>query len=225
MVGQWQTKKKVMGRTRKHVKYPINLTLKSKFKVVSGSWMYTTHCLMVIHLCAKYGKPMSNHKKVMGRKKICTDKRTDRRTDGQTDRRSDSYISPWSSFAGGIKTNQKKLNKKCFRNTYALLGAKFKTTTYTYKAWVQTLHRVWYWSCERVKRYWANTQSARKSGLTLTFEHVTWKSIGIIYSLRATPAPSLVLIKSRGQKILSGQHTGLKRVVWPWPLIMWSENH
>ena len=50
------------------------------------------------------------------------------------------------------------------------------------------------------------TQWAKKSGLTLTFEHVTWKSIGIIYSVRATPAPSLVLIKWRGQKILSGQH-------------------
>ena len=44
------------------------------------------------------------------------------------------------------------------------------------------------------------TQWAEKSCLTLTFEHVTWKSIGIIYSLRATPAPSLVLIKWRGQK-------------------------
>ena len=50
------------------------------------------------------------------------------------------------------------------------------------------------------------TQCAEKSGLTLTFEHVTWKSIGIIYSLRATPAPSLVLIKGRGQKTLSEQH-------------------
>ena len=50
------------------------------------------------------------------------------------------------------------------------------------------------------------TQWAEKSGLTLTFEHVTWIPIGIIYSLRATPAPSLVLIKWRGQKILSGQH-------------------
>ena len=48
-----------------------------------------------------------------------------------------------------------------------------------------------------------------------------WKSIGIIYSLRATPAPSLVLIKCRGQTILSGQHRGLRRVVWPWPLNMW----
>ena len=34
------------------------------------------------------------------------------------------------------------------------------------------------------------THWARKSGLTLTFEHVTWKSIEIIYSLRVTPSPS-----------------------------------
>ena len=39
--------------------------------------MYATHRLMVIHPCAKYGKPMSNHKKVMGRTRICTDRRTD----------------------------------------------------------------------------------------------------------------------------------------------------
>ena len=50
------------------------------------------------------------------------------------------------------------------------------------------------------------THLAQKRCLTLTFKHVTWKSIWIIYSLRATPAPSLVLIKWRGQKILSRQH-------------------
>ena len=96
--------KKVMGRTRKHVKTPINFTLRSNFKVVSGSWMFATHRLMVIHPCAKYGKPMSNHKKVMGRTRICTEGRTDRRTDRrtQTDRQSDFYIPPWTSFAGGI---------------------------------------------------------------------------------------------------------------------------
>ena len=65
------------------------------------------------------------------------------------------------------------------------------------------------------------THWAQKSPLTLTFEHVPWKSIGIIYLLGATPAPSLVLIKWRDQKILSGQHSGLKRVVWPWSLNMW----
>ena len=50
------------------------------------------------------------------------------------------------------------------------------------------------------------TQWAQKSGLTLTFEHVTWKSIGIIYELGATPVPSLVLIQWSGQRMLSGQH-------------------
>ena len=78
-----------MCRTRKHVKNPINLTLRSKFKVVSGPWVYATHRLMVIHPCAKYGKPMSNHKIVMGRTRICTARRTDR----QTYRRTDKVIS------------------------------------------------------------------------------------------------------------------------------------
>ena len=43
-----------------------------------GSWMYATHRLMLIHPCAKYGMQVSNHKKVMGRTQICTDRRTDR---------------------------------------------------------------------------------------------------------------------------------------------------
>ena len=38
---------------------PINLTLRSKVNIESGSWMYATDRLIVIHLCAKYGKPMS----------------------------------------------------------------------------------------------------------------------------------------------------------------------
>ena len=51
--------------------------------------MYATHRLMVIHPCAKYGKPMS-----IGRTRICTDIRTkdgriDRQTDRQTDGRTD----------------------------------------------------------------------------------------------------------------------------------------
>ena len=111
--------KKVMGRTRKHVKNPKNLTLRSKFKVVSGSWMYATHRLMVTHACAKYGKPMTNHKKVMGRTRICTDRRTDR----QTDRQSDSYIPPWTSFAGGIK-----------------IWWQFYVTYFGFKKWTFSLH-------------------------------------------------------------------------------------
>ena len=102
-----------MGRARKHVKNPINLTLRSKFNVVSGSWMYTTHRLMVIHPCAKHGKPMWIQKKLWaGQKKcqkpykfeiqvevqdriwvmnvrICTDRRRTRQTENQTDRQTD----------------------------------------------------------------------------------------------------------------------------------------
>ena len=46
---------------------PIKLTWRSKVNIQSGSWMYTAHRLMVIHPCAKYGRPMSNQKQVMGR--------------------------------------------------------------------------------------------------------------------------------------------------------------
>ena len=79
-----------MGRTRKHV---INLTLKSKSKVVSGSWLYATHRLMVIHPCVIYRKPMSNQIKSYG---------PEMNLHRQTDRQSDSYIPPWTSFTGGI---------------------------------------------------------------------------------------------------------------------------
>ena len=50
--------------------------------------------------------------------------------------------------------------------------------------------------------------------MCLRFLKLNWKSIGIIYSLRATPAPNLVLINWRGQKILSRQHSGLRKVGW-----------
>ena len=43
---------------------PINLTLRSKVNIKSGSGMYATHRLRVIHPCAKYGKPMSIQKKI-----------------------------------------------------------------------------------------------------------------------------------------------------------------
>ena len=45
----------------------INLTLRSKIKVVSGSWMYWTLSLMVIDPCVKYGMPMSKLTEVTGR--------------------------------------------------------------------------------------------------------------------------------------------------------------
>ena len=54
--------KKDEAWTQSHVINPINLTLSSK--VVSGSWMYLTHPLMVIDPCAKYGMPMSKQTEV-----------------------------------------------------------------------------------------------------------------------------------------------------------------
>ena len=49
-------------------------------KVQGRIWIiyYAIHRLILIHPCAKYGKPMLNQKKVMGRTLICTDRRTDR---------------------------------------------------------------------------------------------------------------------------------------------------
>ena len=84
---------------------------------------------------------------------------------------------------------------KCFRNTCAPLGAKYKITTYMYKAWAQPRTKFGIDQVKGSKDIEETTQWAEKSGLTLTFERVTCKSIGIIYSLRATPAPSLILIK------------------------------
>ena len=53
--------------TLNHVINPINLTLRSKVKVVSGSWMYLTHSLMMIDPCAKDGMLMSKLTEVTGR--------------------------------------------------------------------------------------------------------------------------------------------------------------
>ena len=79
--------------------------------------------------------------------------------------------------------------------------------------WGQPLHQVWYWS------------NVYKVDNTLGwFDFDLWTCYPKINTLRATPSPSLVLIKWRGHKILSGQHSGLKRVVWPWPLNIWPEN-
>ena len=103
----------------------------------------------------------------------------------------------------------KKKKQEMFQKHICSLGAKFTIEAKPVEA---SKHIKW------------TTHWAQKSGLIWTFEHATWKSIGIIYLLGATPAQSLILIKWRVKKILTGQHTGLKRVVWPWPLNMWLEN-
>ena len=79
--GFWMYTTPNHGPDTKTCQIPINLTLRSIFKVISESWMYAKHRLMVIHPCAKYGKPMSDQKIVMGRTRICTDRWTDKWTD------------------------------------------------------------------------------------------------------------------------------------------------
>ena len=110
-------------------KKPLNLTLRSKFKVVSGSWINATHRLMVIHPCAKYGKSMSNHKKVMGRTRICTDRRTDRQTDGQTDRQTDRrtewfLYTPLNLVRGGYNKEMTDKTKTVCHPIFYLGGLK-----------------------------------------------------------------------------------------------------
>ena len=57
---------------------PINLILRSKVNIEWGTWKYMSRLLMGIYPYAKYGKPMSNKKKIgMSRTRICTDRRTD----------------------------------------------------------------------------------------------------------------------------------------------------
>ena len=55
-------------------------------------------------------------------------------------------------------------------------------------------YEFWVWKNDFALRHFYTMfwHWAQKSGLTLTLEHVTWKSIGIIYLLRATPAQNLV---------------------------------
>ena len=65
------------------------------------------------------------------------------------------------------------LNKKCFRNIYAPLSAKFKITTYMYKAWLQPCTKFGIDQVKGSKDIEQTAHWARKSGLTLTFEHVT----------------------------------------------------
>ena len=50
------------------------------------------------------------------------------------------------------------------------------------------------------KDFEPTTQWAERSGLTLTFEHVTWKSIGIIYLLGANSCTKFGIDQVKGSK-------------------------
>ena len=58
--------RKAVAQTRSTVKNQIRLIFNSNVNVVVGSWMYATHCPMVIDPCAKLHKPMSKQGEVTG---------------------------------------------------------------------------------------------------------------------------------------------------------------
>ena len=112
------------------------------------------------------------------------------------------------------KTLKKQINKKCFRNTYApplVQNSKLPCTKFgiDQMKWSQDSERTTLW--------------AEKSYLTLTFKHVTWKSIRIIYSLRAT-LYQVWYWSSQGVKRYWADNTLGSKVIWTWPLNMWPEN-
>ena len=51
---------------------------------------------------------------------------------------------------------------------------------------------------------------SKTSILTLTFDHMTWTSIGVMYLLEASTVSNLAAFKQRGQKIMSRHHLGYK---------------
>ena len=63
----WLGHRAISQPYQSHIMNPINLILRSKVDVESGSGIHATHPLMVRDACAKYGKPMSNQKIVKGR--------------------------------------------------------------------------------------------------------------------------------------------------------------
>ena len=64
------------------------------------------------------------------------------------------------------------------------------------------------------------THWPEKSGLTLTFEHVTLKINRDHLLIEGNPCTKFGIDQVKGSK----EHSGLRRVVWPWPLNMWPEN-
>ena len=89
---------------------PLNTRNWSRFIKLLGSRMCATHRLIVIHPCAKYGKPMSNQKHLLAGHESAP---TDRQTDIQTDRKKKWFLyTTWTSFAGGIITRCHFLGKR-----------------------------------------------------------------------------------------------------------------
>ena len=76
--------------------------------------------------------------------------------------------------------------------------------------------RSWVISCTR----WSKLVCS----LTLTFDLLTWKSIGIIYSPRTIYLPSLKLLGQSVLELSVAQGEVNWHDLWPWPLTYWPEN-
>ena len=75
--------------------------------------------------------------------------------------------------------------------------------------------RCWVISCTRFGRLtWP---------LTLTFDLLTWLSIGIIYSSRTIYLPSLKLVGQSVVELSVAQGLEDWHDLWPWPLIYWPD--
>ena len=77
------------------------------------------------------------------------------------------------------------------------------------------------------KRYWViscTRWSKLAWPLTLTFDLLTWKSIGIIYSPRTMYLPSLKLLGLSVLELSVAQGEVNWHDLWPWPLTYWPEN-
>ena len=59
--------------------------------------------------------------------------------------------------------------------------------------------------------------------LTLTFDLLTWISIGIIYSSRTTYLPCLKLLGRSVLELSVAQGIGDQHDLWPWPMTYWPE--
>lgn len=66
---------------------------------------------------------------------------------------------------------------------------------------------------------------SKTSTLTLTYDHVIWKVIENIYSLRATTVPSFETPRQRGQQILTGHYLNKDKHIDLWPSTIWPEDH
>jgi len=92
-----------------------------------------------------------------------------------------------------------------------------------------------YWPCpvflpstmtatHKLSRYWADTVVAFNATVTLTFDLLTSKCIGVIYWVWPSFLPSTMTVTYEIFKTLSGNSFGINIKLWPWPLTYWPQT-